>query len=950
MSAAAPLKRLLVRSSVVAGIAVGAVATAATGTPGQAVAPVVEGQIAGLTIERAAPVVAAAPTFSATANPAIVIPDPSGIDVGMPMQFPADRISGYDIEQVVVVYDDATDLLTVTIDTYVIAGDADGDGDPDTTGPVLNALGGLDEPNFASGESFAILIDVDQDGVFDVIAGVNTDGDLSSFQVARHSSSGFSTVPFLPLAYGAPLPAHNGGAPAAPSAASPALTMTIANFSQLAATLGLADDSLDFGVNAFMGSFSDAGIGEDFVPSRGGSVTVDLDARIGDYVWIDNNLNGQQDSGEPPAEGIDVDLLDSGGAIIESTTTDANGLYEFIVRPGTYAVGFNLPTGASFTTQGAGSSTDSDADLATGITPNVVVAQGDASLDLDAGLVIHDPGIDIEKATNGEDADLAPGPTLTSGSTATFTYVVTNTGNIALTNIAVTDDDLGAVCTIDDLAVGASSQCEATTTVAPGPYTNLGTAVGVPVINNVELNSVSDTDPSNHRGTVFPNIDIEKATNGVDADAAPGPELVSGTDATFTYVVTNTGNVPLSNIVVSDDVLGAICSITFLAVGTSDQCVAVATVVPGPYVNSGTATGTPLLNGIPLPAVSDTDLSHHSGSVNPGIDIEKATNGVDADVAPGPELVSGSAVTFTYVVTNLGNVPLVDVVVTDDRLGAVCTLDSLAVGASDQCELVSVVQPGPYTNLGTVVGTPVVQGVPQQQIADADPSHHIGSFNPAINIEKGTNGQDADDAPGVSLVVGDGVAWTYVVSNVGNINLTDVVVTDDQLGQICTIGDLAVGATGECTASGIVAEGQYTNVGSVTGLPVFSGFTFLPVSAIDASNYTGVVPPPACVPNISGPLMWTGAIDQWDLGQNAAAGSLIRIVTSEPDSSPGQPNEQVYVQVGDDLYGPTPAGLGELAFTVVNAGPVRVLHYSVVTGDVSNPNSVDFVICGSDLS
>ncbi|NOX30402.1 MAG: hypothetical protein GXP35_10205 [Actinobacteria bacterium] len=837
MSAAAPLKRVLLRSSVVAGIAVGAVATAATGTPGQFVAPVVEGQVAGMTIDRAATVVAASPTFSATANPAIVIPDPSGIDVGMPMQFPADRVSGYDIEQVVVIYDDATDLLTVTIDTYVIAGDADGDGDPDTTGPVLNNLGGLDEPNFASGESFAILIDVDQDGAFDVIAGVNTDGDLSSFQVAQHSSSGFSTVPFLPLAYGAPLPAHDGGAPAAPSAASPALTMTITDFSQLAATLGLTDDSLDFGVNAFMGSFADAGIGEDFVPSRGGSVTVDLDARIGDYVWIDKNLNGQQDSGEPPAAGIDVDLLDSGGAVIESTTTDASGLYEFIVRPGTYAIGFSLPVAASFTTQGAGSPTDSDANVASGITPNVVVAQGDSSLDLDAGLIVHAADIHIEKATNGEDADVAPGPTLPTGSTATFTYLVTNTGNIALTNIAVTDDDLGVVCTIDDLAVGASDQCEASSTVTPGPYTNIGTAVGVPVINDVELSSVSDTDASNHRGTVFPNIDIERATNGVDAD-----------------------------------------------------------------------------------------------------------------VAPGPELVSGSAVTFTYVVTNLGNVPLVDIAVTDDKLGAVCTINSLAVGASDQCELVSVVQPGPYTNMGTVVGTPVVQGVPQQQIADADPSHHSGSFNPAINIEKATNGQDADATPGVSLVVGDGVTWTYVVNNVGNIDLTDVVVTDDQLGQICTVGDLVAGATGQCVASGTVVEGQYTNVGSVSALPVFPGFSFLPVSDIDPSNYTGVVPPPACVPNISGPLMWAGAIDQWDLGQTAAAGSLIRIVTNEPDSSRGQPHEQVYVQVGDDMYGPTPVGLGEFAFTVVNAGPVRVLHYSVVTGDVSNPNSVAFTMCGSDLS
>ena len=54
-----------------------------------------------------------------------------------------------------------------------------------------------------------------------------------------------------------------------------------------------------------------------------------------------------------------------------------------------------------------------------------------------------------------------------------------------------------------------------------------------------------------------PSIDIEKATNGVDADdpnAGDAPQIaMPGGLVTWTYVVTNTGNEPLNNVVVTDD-------------------------------------------------------------------------------------------------------------------------------------------------------------------------------------------------------------------------------------------------------------------------------------------------------------------------------------------------------------------------------------------------------------
>ena len=70
--------------------------------------------------------------------------------------------------------------------------------------------------------------------------------------------------------------------------------------------------------------------------------------------------------------------------------------------------------------------------------------EGDVlQLRLDADL--GSAGIHIEKSTNGQDADAAPGPTITVGGPVQWTYKVTNTGEVALSSIQVTDDQGVAV-------------------------------------------------------------------------------------------------------------------------------------------------------------------------------------------------------------------------------------------------------------------------------------------------------------------------------------------------------------------------------------------------------------------------------------------------------------------------------------------------------------------------
>jgi hypothetical protein len=112
-------------------------------------------------------------------------------------------------------------------------------------------------------------------------------------------------------------------------------------------------------------------------------------ASIGDRVWCDANMNGIQDSGEAGVSGVTVKLLSAAGAVLATTTTDANGNYLFSsLTPGDYAIQVVKPTGYSFSAkdQGADDAKDSDVDTSTGITATTTLVSGENDLSWDAGI------------------------------------------------------------------------------------------------------------------------------------------------------------------------------------------------------------------------------------------------------------------------------------------------------------------------------------------------------------------------------------------------------------------------------------------------------------------------------------------------------------------------------------------------------------------------------------
>ncbi len=114
----------------------------------------------------------------------------------------------------------------------------------------------------------------------------------------------------------------------------------------------------------------------------------------------------------------------------------------------------------------------------------------------------------------------------------------------------------------------------------------------------------------------------------------------------------------------------------------------------------------------------------------PAIHIEKKTNGEDADTGTGPTILSGCPVTWTYEVTNAGNVVLMDVSVTDNPAQTITRISG-DTNSDNKLDLTETwiyratgnAQSGQYSNIATVQGR---KDSSSSYVTDTDPSHYLG--------------------------------------------------------------------------------------------------------------------------------------------------------------------------------------------------------------------------------
>ncbi len=194
---------------------------------------------------------------------------------------------------------------------------------------------------------------------------------------------------------------------------------------------------------------------------------------------------------------------------------------------------------------------------------------------------------------------------------------------------------------------------------------------------------------------------------------------------------------------------------------------------------------------------------------------------------------AGQDITYTFTVTNLGNVAITDVAVNDPLIDPVNPIpgpdsgDTNTNGELDTNEVwtytatYTVTQPdivnGQVQNTATVDGN-VTGSSSTYNVNDDDTETVVLCQNAEIEITKSTDGDTVNCNP---YVVGSTINYTFTVSNLGDVDITNVVVNDPLLG-----GAVAGPASGDGSNLGVLEVGEvwtYNGSYNVTQVNIDNG-------------------------------------------------------------------------------------------------------------------------------
>ena len=481
------------------------------------------------------------------------------------------------------------------------------------------------------------------------------------------------------------------------------------------------------------------------------------------------------------------------------------------------------------------------------------------------------PGLSIDK-TAGTPVDVNGNGLVDAGDTISYSFVVTNTGNVAMNGVVVNDPMLSAApipCTPSTIPVGGTANCgpvSYTVTAADvtaGSVQNSATATGTPQGSTVPLTSAPDT-TNTPTSAPAPGLSIDK-TAGTPVDVNGNGLVDAGDTISYSFVVTNTGNVAMNGVVVNDPMLSAApipCTPSTIPVGGTANCgpvtytVTTADETAGSVDNSATASGTPQGGTTPVTSVPDT-TSTPTTAPAPGLSVDK-TAGTPVDVNGNGLVDAGDTIDYSFVVTNTGNVALNGVTVTDAKISATpipCAPSTIPVGLTANCGPVTYTvttadeAAGNVHNSATASGTPQGSRVPVTSAPDTT-STPTTAPAPGLSIDK-TAGTPVDVNGNGLVDAGDTIDYSFVVTNTGNVALNGVTVTDAKISATpipCAPSTIPVGLTANCgpvtytVTTADEAAGNVHNSATASGTP--QGSRVPVTSAPDTTDTPVTVPDP----------------------------------------------------------------------------------------------------------
>ena len=397
----------------------------------------------------------------------------------------------------------------------------------------------------------------------------------------------------------------------------------------------------------------------------------------------------------------------------------------------------------------------------------------------------------------------ASGTVSKAGDQVLYSFLVTNTGNVSLTGVGVTEGAFtgsGSLpspsCPGTVLAAGAQMTCTTTYTLTQADV-NAGSVANTATATGMDPGGSPVTSPESSASvTAAPAPGISLVKSASPSDQA---SFTVGQVITYSFLLTNTGNVSLTGVGViegaftgSGSLSAPSCPGTVLAPGAQMTCTASYTLTQadvdaGTVRNTATATGT-TPGGSPVTSPeSQVDLP---AAQNPALSVVKTASGTLSN--------AGDQVSYSFLVTNTGNVTLSNVGVTDvftqGGTGTMSTITCQPPSCSGTSTTLVPNQSATFTasyvtteeditggtlkNTATATGTP-----PAGPNVTAQSEATVVATAWTISKSAATDGSSFDDAQSLEngMTINPGTTITYTVTAASTRGQIDNVVLKDDL-------------------------------------------------------------------------------------------------------------------------------------------------------------------------
>ncbi|MHC2335471.1 beta strand repeat-containing protein [Bradyrhizobium sp. USDA 4454] len=492
-----------------------------------------------------------------------------------------------------------------------------------------------------------------------------------------------------------------------------------------------------------------------------------------------------------------------------------------------------------------------------------------------------------------------------AGDTINYSIVLTNTGNVSLTGVTLSDPfattvsashtDSGSGTHGDNvLDVGEIWTYTATHVVSQadidggGPLVNLATA------------DTDQTGPQSDDASTpviqSPAFTIAKDVTSVTGGAGPGNLSADGAGDIVNYsiVLTNTGNESLTGVTLSDPFATTVSAThTDSGAGThGDNVLDVGEVWT--YTATHVVTQADINGGGPLVnlATADTDQTGPQSDdastpviQNPAFTIAKDVTSVTGGAGPGNLSADGAGdiVNYSIVLTNTGNESLTGVTLSDPFATTVSATHTDSGAGTHGDNVLDVGEVWTYTATHVVTQADINGGGPLVNLATADtdqtgPQSDDASTpviqNPAFTIAKDVTSVTGGAGPGNLSAdgAGDIVNYSIVLTNTGNESLTGVTLSDPFATTVsATHTDSGAGTHGD----NVLDVGEvwtYTATHVVTQADINGGGPLVNLATAD-TDQTGPQSDDASTPVIQNPA-FTIAKDVTSVTGGAGPGNL----------------------------------------------------------------------------